>query len=136
MEDYTSRVLMVMPNCGTFHYVGVVPPTADARRSGQWRLEDISGARRGTSTPASSVANFGARLEDDDLYDDLTDDRLVGLEPTLRITDDGLLLEASRRDRARIRSASVSMDARLLDSMQSGDSFYLARTHTADLAFS
>jgi hypothetical protein len=127
---------MVMPNCGTFYYVGVVPPTADARRSGQWTLADLSGAPHSKPKTAFSLTSWWRGSTHYGPHGNLRDDRLVGLEPKLRITDDGLLLEAASRDQAQIRSASVGVDARLLDSMRSGDSFYLARTHTADIGLS
>jgi hypothetical protein len=81
---------MVMPHCGTFQYTGVVPP--DGLRSGSWTLQDASGA---------SVIGRG---------DPLSDNRLVGLQPKLEISNGQLVLKASGRDRAQVCSAALQVD--------------------------
>ncbi|HKQ57667.1 MAG TPA: hypothetical protein VJY35_07340 [Candidatus Eisenbacteria bacterium] len=111
----------MMPTSGTFHYTGVVPESTAARESGEWRLTDGSGA------PPS------ARSGD---LDRLGDDRLVGLQPTLRVSGRRLVLEASGRPRSVIRSAALELDPSLVESLRGGDVITLLRTHTADLAVS
>ena len=109
---------MVMPACGTFHYSGVVPDAKAALESGHWTLEDRSGAA--LRAPTS----------------ELRDNRLVGLEPTLRISESDLVLETASRQRAQIRSASLEIDRSLIERLQGGDVLTLIRTGTADIGIS
>ena len=109
---------MVMPACGTFHYSGVVPDARAALESGYWTLEDQSGAA--LRAPTSQIR----------------DNRLVGLEPTLRISECHLVLETTSRHRAEIRSASVEVDRSLIECLQGGDVLTLIRTGTADIGIS
>jgi len=118
---------MVMPLCGTFRYAGVVPGTKAARESGQWQLEDDSGAAPLGEQPAST--------DDADLHP-LRDNRLVGLRPTLRISGRDLVLEASGRLRSQMRSASLELDPSFIESFQDGDALTLIRTGTADIGVS
>lgn len=77
----------MMPLCGTFHYAGMVPYGKACDKSRPWKLQDESGAaplQKGNS---------------------LVDNRLIGLQPVLEISDSYLLLTASGRHRANIRSA-------------------------------
>jgi hypothetical protein len=71
-----------MPLCGTLHYAGAVPDTKAERESGKWRLKDQSGAIQDTDW------KFGKR-------DELFDNRLVGLRPTLRVMRCQLIIEAA-----------------------------------------
>src|ERR1700674_4229342 len=107
---------MVMPLCGTFRYAGVVP--ADGLRSRRWTLQDASGA--------SATGRRNA----------LFDNRLVGLQPTLEILDGQLGLTASSRERAQVFSASLQVDAALIEVCRSGDVLHLVRTGTADIGVS
>ena len=109
---------MVMPACGTFYYSGVVPDARAALESGHWTLEDQSGAA--LRAPTSQIR----------------DNRLIGLEPTLRISERHLVLETTSRHRAEIRSASVEVDRSLIDGLQGGDVLTLIRTGTADIGIS
>ena len=72
-----------MPLCGTFYYAGVVPDEDD-RKSRPWKLRDESGA-----TPH-------------ELGDGMVDNRLIGLQPLLEISDSNLRLSAPGRHRATI----------------------------------
>ena len=107
---------MVMPLCGTFRYAGVVP--ADGLRSGPWMLQDAS---------AASATRRG---------DALFDNRLIGLQPTLEISNGQLVLKASSRDRAQISPASLQVDPALIELFRTGDVLHLARTGTADIGVS
>ena len=109
---------MVMPACGTFHYSGVVPGAKAALESGHWTLEDQSGAA--LRAPTS----------------ELRDNRLLGLAPTLRISECHLVLETASRHRAQIRSASLEIDRSLIERLQGGDVLTLIRTATADIGIS
>ena len=110
---------MAMPPCGTFQYAGLVPK--DMGRSGRWRLEDRSGA------PPVGRFWFLRFLGGHSLRDD----RLLGLRPTLEISDDHLILKASGRHRATVRAASLQLDPALIRVFQSGDVLNLVRTLTA-----
>ena len=104
---------MVISPSGTFEYAGVVPE-GQGQFSGEWELRDESGAE---FSPGG---------------DDLIDDRLVGLQPSLQITDLGvtpdvrsspytgnvrpkvllsrLILRARGKDRASLAAFSFCVD--------------------------
>ena len=109
---------MTMPPCGTFQYTGVVPKTFS--RSGLWQIED----------PSARV------LAKSWLGNPMVDNRLVGLSPTVEISDGYLILTASGSYRAATLSASVHLDPALLDVFQVGDVLNLVRTATADIGVS
>jgi hypothetical protein len=117
---------MVMPLCGTFRYAGIVPDSESARESGRWKLKDQSGA---APVVKWGIFEFWKR-------DALRDNRLVGLRPTLRIADDRLILTASWRRRAQVRSAALELDRSLIERLQAGDVLTLVRTATADIGIS
>jgi hypothetical protein len=128
---------MVMPLCGTFHYAGVVPGLQVSQESGQWTFEDQSGAE--TVPPVDSPASWKlwkrlARPAGG--HDRLRDNRLVGLQPVVRISGSQLILQAASRHRAEVRSASVELDRTLLEGLQPGDRIELVRTGTADIGVS
>lgn len=104
-----------MPPCGTFDYAGVIP--ADGMRS--WELEDQSEA---CAVPDDTYEQFKKRL--------------VGLRPTLSVTDGRLVLEAESRERAVSAAASFELDPALLAVCLGGDHLYLSRTATADIGVS
>lgn len=128
---------MAIPECGTFDYVGTVP-LPDA--TGPWRLQDRS------SAPPSPLG------------DRLSDDRLVGLDPSLEISDAGitpdvkrslltgtvrpkvmlsrLTLRASGKDRATVAAFSFCIDRGLVNAFCPGDTLHLARTACGDLGLS
>jgi hypothetical protein len=60
--------------------------------------------------------------------------RLVGFEPTLRISGIRLILEAHSRHLSQLRSASLELDAALIETFEAGDLLTLVRTPTADIA--
>ena len=109
---------MVMPSCGTFCYSGVVPDSKAALASGDWTLQDQSGA---------ALEAFTSELRSN---------RLVGLEPTLRISKGQLVLETASRHRAQVRSAALEIDRSLIKGLRSGDVLTLIRTGTADIGIS
>jgi hypothetical protein len=128
---------MVMPACGTFHYAGLVPDTKAALESGQWTLEDQSGAARLKGLSPPRAWGFWKRdSRRDDIFDRLRENRLVGLEPTLRISECHLVLETASRHRAQLCSASLEIDPSLIESLQGGDVLTLLRTDTADIGIS
>lgn len=126
---------MVMPPSGTFQYAGVVP-----EGSGTWRLTDKSGA-------ASSEHG-----------DSLFDNRLVGLQPSLKIIDAGLTpdvrtspftgsvrpqvllsrmtLRADGKDRASVAAFSFCVDQALTNAFRPGDVLYIASTACGGLGLS
>jgi|SRR3954447_12687966 hypothetical protein len=108
-----------MPASGTFFYAGFVPATGDPRDGGSWPLEDRSGAPRRL---------IGLRR--------LRDNRLVGLQPTARLTRDHMVIEATDRNRAEVRSAAFELDPHLIDVLRGGDLVAVVRTATADLGLS
>jgi hypothetical protein len=114
----------MMPPCGTFRYAGVVPATL--RGSGRWKLEDQSGA------PPLEKFGFLKFWQGPSLRDD----RLVGLQPILRISDGFLILKASRWHRAQISSASLEVGPALIEQFRCGDILTLVRTGTADVGVS
>jgi hypothetical protein len=118
---------MAIPPCGTFHYAGVAPDTRAARESGCWRLKDKSGASSITVPKSWQVWKFWKR---DANLDPLIYNRLIGLQPTLRISGGQLILEAGSRHRASIRSATLEFDRSLIDSIQGGDVLTLVRTQS------
>jgi len=107
---------MVMPLCGTFHYAGDVPALRGLKPA-RWTCEDRSGAPVGPS----------------DGFSRLSDNRLVGLRPVLRISSGQLVLQAASRDRAQVSSASIELDRALLKSLHTADRIELVRTGTADI---
>jgi len=112
---------MAMPPCATFHYAGFVPDTRADRESGQWQLQDKSGA-----FPSGKSWK----------PDPLRDNRLLGLQPRLRIVGSQLVLEASGRHRAQICRASLELDELLIAGLQGADVVTLVRTGTADIGVS
>ena len=115
-----------MPLCGTFHYAGIVPKAKADCESGSWRLQDQSGAR------------LFAKFDSLKLWksDSLRDNRLVGLQPTLRVSGGQLVLSASGKQRAEIRSASLDLDPSFVEGFQGGDLLTLVRSGTADIGIS
>src|SRR5687768_5263527 len=114
---------MAMLVCGTFHYAGIVPDTTEARESGRWKLKDQSNA-----APRTDVIP--------DEWKRLRDNRLVGLEPTLRISAPRLRLEAVGQRFAMVHSASFDLDRSLIETFQGGDVLTLVRTQPADVGVS
>ena len=111
-----------MPPCGTFRYAGIVPD--DLRRAGGWKLKDQSGA------PAGILGFLSGR------GDSLFRNRLVGLQPNVEISDRHVILKASGRRRAQVRSAAIELDAPLIDVFKGGDVLSVVRTATADIGVS
>jgi hypothetical protein len=130
---------MAMPPCGTFSYSGIVPDLAsDVARP--WRLIDQSGA---------ASKKTGSSLQDD---------RLVGLEPSLELVDEGitpgaavsphtgivrprvclcrLVLRSADDGRATVAAFSFCIDRALARSWQPGDVLHLRRTPGAGLGLS
>ena len=70
----------MMPLCGTFHYAGVVPYSKADNKSRPWKLQDQSGA---------------APLE---TGNGLVDNRLIGLQPVLEISENHLLSRTVRSE--------------------------------------
>ena len=124
---------MVMPLCGTFHYAGVVPDTRAARESGQWQLQDESGAEV-RYRPWWKVWKRDPTGDAD--LDALRYNRLIGLRPTLRISGGHLVLQAPGRPWAQIRSASLELAPSFIESSRGGDILTLVRTGTADVGVS
>jgi hypothetical protein len=130
---------MAIPRAGTFEYVGVVPDR-QGQYSGEWELRDESGAE----------ASTGA--------DRLCHDRLVGLRPSLQITDLGmtpdvraspftghsrpkvllsrLTLRAATNERASVAAFSFCVDQALTRSWRVGDVLHVARTSGGGLGLS
>jgi hypothetical protein len=129
---------MAIPLAGTFRYAGVVPE-GQVQSSGRWQLRDESGAESSTGG-------------------DLIRSRLVGLQPSLQITDAGvtpdarvspytgnvspkvllsrLTLRARARDRATVAAFSFCVDQALTRSWQAGDVLHVARTACGGLGLS
>jgi hypothetical protein len=123
---------------GTFEYVGVVPEDW-VQSSGQWDLRDESGAE-------SMDGNH------------LIQSRLVGLQPSLQITDVGvppdvrvsphtgivrpkvllsrLTLRAGAKDRATVAAFSFCVDQALTRAWRVGDVLHVARTSCGGLGLS
>jgi len=78
---------MVMPLCGTFDYTGVVPDTKADWMSGGWKVHDKSWRAAGGLRGLRWVSKSGS----------LGDDRLVGLEPTVRLSDGRVIVTATGR---------------------------------------
>jgi hypothetical protein len=128
---------MVMPPCGTFHYAGVVPDAIADRESGQWQLDDQSGASRlAEGSPSASWKFWKRDPTHGTNLDRLRDNQLIGLQPRLRIRGGQLVLEAASRHRAEIRSASLELDESLIESFQGSEFLTLVRTDTADIGVS
>jgi hypothetical protein len=130
---------MAIPLSGTFSYTGIVPEE-HVQSSGRWQLRDDSGA---ASSPGG---------------DQLIHSRLVGLQPSLQITDVGiapdgrvspytgnvrpkvllsrLTLRASTRDRASVTAFSFCVDQALARSWRVGDVLHVARTASGGLGLS
>jgi hypothetical protein len=130
---------MAIPLSGTFEYVGVVPDR-QGQYSGEWGLRANSGAE----------ASTGA--------DHLIHDRLVGLRPSLQITDLGmtpdvraspftgnvrpkvlrsrLTLRAAANGRAAVAAFSFCVDQALTRSWRVGDVLHVARTSCGGLGLS
>ena len=128
----------MIPLAGTFDYAGVVPGHVQTSR--RWQLRDQSGAESSTSG------------------DSLIHDRLVGLQPSLEITDVGvtpdsraspytgnvrpkvflsrLTLKAGSKDRATVASFSFCVDQALTRSWRAGDVLHIARTGCGGLGLS
>ena len=69
-------------------------------------------------------------------HDSLRDNRLVGIQPSLKISGGQLVLTAAARHRAQIRSALLDLDPSLLERLQGGDRLTIVRTGTADIGVS
>lgn len=111
---------MAMPLCGTFHYCGTVPDDKADRESGAWRLQEL------LLPPSQSSSD----------YDQLRDNRLVGLQPTLRVRGGEFVLTANRNDRAQVESATLSLSSTLADTFQGGDVLTLVRSNNASIGLS
>jgi hypothetical protein len=126
---------MVMPLAGTFYYTGVVPATQAERESGLWRMKQ---QRDPPSQLELDSHKFWQIWQRDSVRqaaaDHLRDARLVGFEPTLRISGIRLILEAHSRHLSQLRSASLELDAALIETFEAGDLLTLVRTPTADIA--
>jgi hypothetical protein len=127
---------MVMPLCGTFHYAGVVPDQ-QASLEGQWTFEDLSGAEMFPRVePPAAWKFWKPTARPADGLDRLRDNRLVGLQPAVRISGSHVILQAASRHRAEVCSASVELDRTLLEGLHAGDRIELVRTGTADIGVS
>lgn len=129
----------MIPLSGTFEYAGEVP-VGYVQTSGRWQLRDQSEA--GSSTGGDSLMH----------------DRLVGLQPTLKITGVGvtpdvrvspytgnvrpkvllsrLTLRADQKDRATVAAFSFCVDQALTRSWRPGDVLHVARTSCGGLGLS
>ena len=106
-----------MPSCGRFDYVTVIPDPNDTGA-----LECLAEQR----LPVSSLG------------DELTDARLVGLAPSLSISDAGpspdhaprcrVTLNASSHAHATVASASFHVDRMLVSFLRAGDVLYVSRS--------
>jgi len=125
---------------GRSNTLGSYQTVTHVQSSGRWQLRDESGANSSTGG------------------DSLFHDRLVGLQPSLEITDVGLTpdgrvsphtgnvrpkvllsrltLRADSRDRATIAAFSFCVDQALTRSWQGGDVLHLARTGCGGLGLS
>lgn len=108
----------MMPPCGTFHYVGVVPLEVVDGEPVPWVLTD----------PSNPPVN-GA-------FEPLFDNRLVGLSPRARMQHGWFVLTATERLRAEVQEVAIGLGQELLNSLRPGDRMELIRTATADLAVS
>ena len=122
---------MVMPYCGTFDYVAIVPD-----RSADGCFECLAQVRE-------EIISSG---------DDLRDSRLVGVAPVFRITDAGvtpnpgplrprvmrscITLTAPARRQATVAQASFHLDRAVTSSFRPGDVIHLARTGCGGLGLS
>ena len=122
---------MVMPRCGTFDYVTIIPGQS---RDGS--IECVAQLRE-------VIAYSG---------DDLRDSRLVGVAPVFRVTDAGLTpdpgprrprvmrscisLTASSRQQASVAAVSFHLDRALTASLRPGDVIHVARTSCGGLGVS
>ena len=122
---------MTMPPSGTFQYFTTVPSNL-VQSPSPWPLK-----------PLQPVDRIG---------DSLHDSRLVGLSPSLTITDAGLTpnpnqsrpavprsrftLTASRKQDASISAASLYVDRDLLRAFKQGDILHIARTACGGLGIS
>jgi hypothetical protein len=128
---------MSMPPCGTFHYAGLVPAAKTAWESGGWTLDDQSGAAMAEGVTRREGWKFWKPVSPrDDALHRLRDNRLIGLTPTLRLSNGHLILDAASRDRAQVASASLELDRSLIEIWRSGDTLTLRRTGTADIGIS
>ncbi len=128
---------MVIPLCGTFHYAGVVPDQQASLELGQWTFEDQSGAEMVPQVESPASWKFWRRTgRPAGGLDRLRDNRLVGLQPAVRISGNHVILQAASRHRAEVCSASVELDRTLLEGLQAGDRVELVRTGTADIGVS
>ncbi|HYR91312.1 MAG TPA: hypothetical protein VE422_45065 [Terriglobia bacterium] len=104
---------MVMPNCGCFDYLVIVP---------------------GSSPP------WQAQQHPDDVLelrgDHLFDGRLVGPGPTVEISRGLVTLRATGRERAQLAAVSFELDTRLAALPAPGDAMRLIRTPSAGLGLS
>ena len=127
----------MIPRCGTFDYVAIVP-----------------------EPPNTDSCPWEVRLRDpvETEGDDLSDSRLVGLTPKLRIVDAGLpsdsetdgskwpvppkvlrsqiTLTASDRANATVASVSFYLDKGLISALRPRDALHLVRTHSCGLGVS
>ena len=109
---------MALPLYETFHYTTVVPSLS--KQLMVWPLQDASGA---------NPSQFWKR-------DSHSCHRLLGLDPTLEIGVDQLVLRASRRRHAQVASVYIDIAPHYIDLLQAGDEIHLVREMTADLAIS
>jgi hypothetical protein len=104
---------MVMPNCGCFDYVVIVP---------------------GSGPP------WQARQHPDDVQElqgnHLFDARLVGPNPTIEISGGVVTLRAAGRERAQVTAASFEVDPGLIQMLAAGDVLRFMRTPCAGLGLS
>ncbi len=130
---------MVMPASGTFQYSGIVPENP-ARSDGRWEMHDESGAESSSGS------------------DRLKHNRLVGLQPSLQITDVGLCpdvrsspytgivhpkvllsrltLRAATKERATLAAFSFCVDQALTRSWRVGDVLNVVRDACGGLGLS
>jgi hypothetical protein len=108
-------VWFMMPPCGTFWYVGVLdgPP---------FRIEQMQ-----------SLDRAGAKSHPDD---SLAGRRLVGLEPSLEVGEEELIIRAATQSRANTAAVSFATDPGVLRALQPQDVIHVVRTGSADLGMS
>ena len=137
---------MVMPACGTFDYVAVVPKQPTTLLSAHLRTPVV---------PFDSQRWLEHRSGSDDSSRALFEDRLVGYDPTISIDDAGITpdgsvagnvlpkvlrsritMTAATRSHARVRSATFHVDSALSTLLQPRDRVFFGRTDCGGVGMS
>lgn len=109
---------MALPLYETFHYTMVVPSLS--KQPMVWPLQDASGA---------NPSQFWKRNSH-------TSHRLLGLDPTLEVGRDQLVLRASSRRHAQVASVSIDIAPHFIEVLHVGYEIHLVREMTSDLGIS